>query len=101
MASSTVIYNEDQLTVPMELYDAVDMQFFPALKAIFDSEEWLLQERPIPRGMLRALCIRDPSINQCICAFCPNKRFEQAGRALEHIQKHFGLRPFQCAEPTW
>lgn len=94
-------YTKDPLAVQRELIEAVDMQFLPALRAIFDTQEWILQSRPIPRRMLRALCPREPALEQCICAFCPTARFQQAGRALEHIQQHFGLRPFQCGEPAW
>jgi hypothetical protein len=101
MTSFSVLYIKDKLTVQWELYDAVDMRFFDALDAIINSQEWRYQNRPIPREMLRALCPRDPSMHQSICAFCPNERFGQAGRALEHIQQHFGLRPFQCSEPNW
>lgn len=101
MASFTVLYTKDHLAVQRELYEAVDMRFFDALDAIIKSTEWKYQTLPVPREMLRALCPRDPVINQSVCAFCPNERFGQAGRALEHIQQHFGLRPFQCSELNW
>lgn len=93
--SFTSLYTKDQLVVQRGLYEAVDMQFFDALKAIFDSDEWLYQNRPVPRRMLRALC------PQCACPFCPGVTFTQASRALEHIQQHLGLRPFQCTAPDW
>ena len=101
MTSFTILYTKDQLAVQRKLYETVDMRFFNALDVIIRSPGWIKQDSPIPREMLRALCPRDPYINQIICAFCPNERFGQAGRALEHIQQHFGLRPFQCSELNW
>lgn len=93
--SFTSLYTKDQLAVQRGLYEAVDMQFFDALKAIFESQEWLYQDRPVPRRMLRPLC------PQRACPFCPGVTFAQLDRALEHIQQHFGLRPFQCTAPDW
>lgn len=99
--SSTSLYIKDKLVVPVELYQAVDMQFFDNLKAIFESDEWLYQELPVPQQMLKRLCPRNHVTDQFVCAFCPGVTFTQPGRALEHIQQHFGLRPFQCTAPDW
>ena len=99
--SFTSLYTKDQLAVQRGLYEAVDMQFFDNLKAIFESQEWIYQDRPVPRQMLVSLCRRDHVTDQFVCAFCPGVTFTQHGRALEHIQQHFGLRPFQCTAPGW
>jgi hypothetical protein len=95
------MYTMDQLAVQRELYEAVDMQFFYALEAIFKSHEWMYQDRPVPQEMLKSLCPRNHALDRCVCAFCPGVTFTQPGRALEHIQQHFGLRPFQCPAPDW
>ena len=99
--SIVLLYTKIQVDVQRELYEAVDMQYFDALKAIIESPQWIYQDRPIPRGMLRSLCPRTPDIDRCVCAFCPDVSFSQVGHALEHIQQHFGLRPFQCTAPDW
>lgn len=99
--SYTSLYIKDQLDVQVELFQAVDMQFLDSLKAIFNSQEWLYQEFPVPQRMLKCLCPRNHVIDQFVCAFCPGVTFAQPGRALEHIQQHFGLRPFQCTAPEW
>jgi hypothetical protein len=94
-------YTKDQLTVQRELFEAIDLQFLPILDAIFSTEAWMWQSQPIPRGLIKALCLRDPLTDRFICAFCPDVTFNQAGRTIEHLQQHFGLRPFHCAAPDW
>lgn len=98
---TTLLYTKIQLEVQRELFEAIDISFCGVLEEIFKKEEWLYQDRPVPGRMLRPLCPLDPTIGRIICAFCPGVTFTQAGRALEHIQGHFGLRPFQCAAPEW
>ena len=94
-------YTKDQLMVTVELIEAIDIRFLPILQAIFNTEEWLWQSQPIPRQMIRGLCLKDPLTDRFICVFCPDCTFNQSGHAIEHLQQHFGLRPFLCIAPEW
>jgi len=96
------IYVKDLLTVQRELIEAIDVELLPALQAIFYTNEWEQQSDPVPRHMIKPLCLWDPQTNQFMCAFCPNSAFINTERTIEHIQKeHLGLRPFCCTEPNW
>jgi hypothetical protein len=94
-------YTKDQLLVQVELIEAIDIRFLPILQAIFNTEEWLFQNQPIPRKLIRALCLKDPLTDKFICVFCPDRTFNQSGHTIEHLQQHFGLRPFHCTAPNW
>lgn len=94
-------YTKDQLLVQVELIEAIDTRFLPKLQAIFSTAEWLRQSHPIPRKMITALCLRDPMTERFICVFCPYSTLKQSGHAVEHLQQHFGLRPFRCTVPNW
>ena len=98
--SASEFYTKDQLLVQRELFETIDMQYLPILESIFRTEEWLSQGWPIPRDMLHALCPLDTSTHEWVCAFC-SMSFKQRGRAIEHIEQHFGLRPFPCTAPNW
>jgi len=94
-------YTKDQLLVQIELIEAIDIRFLPILQAIFNTEEWLWQSQPIPRKLIKALCLKDPLTDRITCVFCPNRTFSQSGHTIEHVQQHFGLRPFRCTAPNW
>src|SRR5258706_10962600 len=94
-------YTKDQLLVQVELIEAIDIRFLPILQAIFNTVEWLWQSQPIPRKLIKALCLKDPLTDRFICVFCPHSMFNQSGHTIEHVQQHFGLRPFHCTAPNW
>ena len=94
-------YTKDQLLVQVELIEAIDIRFLPILQAIFSTGEWLWQSQPIPRKLIKALCLKDPLTDRFTCVFCPDRTFNQSGHTIEHIQQHFGLRPFHCTAPNW
>jgi len=97
----TALYTRDQLAVQRELFEAIDIRFLPMLQAIFNSEEWICQNQPIPRKLIKALYLRDSLTDGITCVFCPDVTFNQHGRIIEHLQQHLGLRPFYCTEPNW
>ena len=94
-------YTKDQLLVQRELFEAIDIHFLPILQAIFNTVEWLWQSQPIPRKLIKALCLRDPLTARFTSVFCPHRMFDQSEHTIEHIQQHFGLRPFHCTAPNW
>jgi hypothetical protein len=102
------LYTEmEPMDVQRRLIEAVDMRYLEIVKGIFKSDEWQGQtfgpdnQVPIPKATLRLLCPRDPATERFTCAFCPGVTHSQSGHALEHIQDHFGMRPFACAAENW
>ena len=91
-------YHKDPLVCQTELIVAVDIRFLSVLNTIFSTEEWMWQSQPIPRKLLKALCLKDPLTDRFTCVFCPDRTFNQSGRAIEHLQQHFGLYPFYCTK---
>ena len=100
-APAPAFYTKDQLLVQVELIQAIDIRFLPILQGIFNTMEWLWQSQPIPRKLIKALCLRDPLTDRFSCVFCPDRTFNQSGHTIEHVQQHFGLRPFCCTAPNW
>ena len=96
-----MFYTKDQLLVQLDLIEAIDIRFLPILQEIFKTGEWLWQSQPIPRKMIKALCLKDPLTDLFLCVFCPDRTFNQSGHTIEHLQQHFGLRPFRCTAPNW
>ena len=96
-----MFYTKDQLLVQLDLITAIDIQFLPILQEIFNTEEWLWQSQPIPQKMIKALRLKDPLTDLFACVFCPDHKFSQSGHTIEHLQQHFGLRPFRCTAPNW
>ena len=96
------IYTKDNLKVQRELIERINAELLPELGAIFKTKEWLLQSDPIPRDLIKTLCLPGLQMGQVVCAFCPDSAFINTDRAIEHIQKeHLGLRPFCCTERNW
>jgi hypothetical protein len=92
-------YVKDQLQVQKELIQAIDHQYLPILQDVFRTHQWLYQEEPLPRDTVKTLCPKDPGTRKFYCVFCPTVSFAQSTKAVEHIQQHLGMRPFDCM--TW
>lgn len=80
----------------MELIQAIDNQYLGILQDIFNTRQWLHQNEPLGREIIKMLCPKVPATKRFRCVFCPDKTFEQSTKAVEHIEKHLGLHPFDC-----
>ena len=83
----------------MELIQAIDSQYLATLQEIFKTRQWLHQNEPLAREIIKMLCPKVPATKKFRCVFCPDISFGQSTKAVEHIEKHLGLRPFDCM--TW
>jgi hypothetical protein len=88
--------------VEQELWGAIDPQNTNdqrLLHAIFQSQEWKSQSAPISEDYIRQLRhqLDLPSGVVYRCPFCAVTEGE-ANHMTEHIQAHFGLRPYSCGQ---
>jgi hypothetical protein len=91
-------YQKDQLQVQMELFQLIDDEYVPALQKVFKMPAWLDQNEPLPRDTMKTFCPKYLETREFVCVFCRGVSFLQSTKAVEHIQKHFGLQPFDCEE---
>ena len=72
----------------------------PLLHAIFESPEWKSQCAPVPDEFFRQLRHQLELQSGVVyaCPFCTVTEYE-ANHMTEHIQEHFGLKPYPC--PEW
>jgi len=99
LSTSPQFYQKDQLQVQMNLIQAVDSQYLGTLQEIFNTHQWLHQTEPLGREAIKALCPKDPVTKKFGCVFCQGLALGQSTKAVEHIQQHLGLYPFDCT--TW
>ena len=92
-------YLKDQLQVQRALIQAIDNQYLCTLQEVFKTRQWLYQNEPLNRETIKTLCPKDPETKKFGCVFCPELSFGQSTKAVEHIQQHLGLHPFDCT--TW
>ena len=95
----TQFYLKDQLQVQRASIQAINGQYLCTLEEIFKTRQWLYQNEPLSRETIKTLCPKDPETKKFSRVFCLELLFTQSTKAVEHIQQHLGLHPFDCT--TW
>lgn len=93
-------YQLEQSSVEGQLLDCLENENDRRLLyAIFQSSEWKFQNAPIPETLIRQLRhhVETSSGTVYLCPFCAVIE-KEANHMTEHIQGHFGLRPYYCSQ---